>query len=156
MRWLRRVLVGLLTLVVLVTLLGAGWIVKVNIDHSRDEGAFIARLDEGLMSSRGPGPGMESVFAPVEDEFLIAEGDRACAWLRDQPYPWLSRDERFTFRAVVSRYMATNTVSEQEWNEGALEPYFRSNVVGGAWHYLCGEAWELREPHSPFNRPPDD
>jgi hypothetical protein len=152
MRWLRRVLVGVLALVVLVTLLSAGWVVKVKLENSRDEGAFIHDLDRSARGNECMGCKITWLFRPVDDDFLLAEGDRACAWLHDQPYPWASRADRFTFSGLTDRYLATNPVSATAWSAGTLRPGLRGLVVAEAWNELCGEAWELREPRNPFNR----
>jgi hypothetical protein len=155
MRWLRRLLVVVLGVVVLVTFGGAGWVVSVDVENSRDERAFIQNLDRSVRGNLCAGCPMIWKFPPVDDDFLIAEGDRACAWLHDQPYPWWSRAARFTFDRLMRRYLAANPVSKAAWSEGTLRPGHRSIVVGEAWHELCGDAWEMHEPHNPFNRPPE-
>jgi hypothetical protein len=152
MRWLRRVRVAVLGIVLLVTLSGAGWVVSVNVENSRDESAFIKNLDHSVSGNLCEGCPIIWKFPPVDDDFLIAEGDRACDWLRDQPYPWWSRAEKFTFRGLMRRYLAANPVSRASWSDGTLHPDYRSIVVGEAWHELCGDEMQLREPHNPFNR----
>lgn len=152
-RWVRRVLVVVLGAVVLVTLVGAGWVGAVSLKNSRDESAFIQDLDHSVRGNLCEGCPMQWKFPPVDDDFLIAEGNRACAWLQSQPYPWWSRAERFTYSDLMRRYLATNPVSKAAWSEGTLRPDYRSFVVGEAWHELCGDALELHEPHNPFNRP---
>ena len=155
-RWLRQALVVALGLVVMLALLSAGWVVTVNVSYSRDEAAFIDNLDHSVRGNLCEGCRMIWKFPPVDDDFLIAEGDRACAWLKDQPYPWWRRSEKFTYSGLMHRYLTTNPVSKAEWSAGTLRPDYRSFVVGEAWHELCGEAWTLREPHNPFNRPADE
>lgn len=99
---------------------------------------------------------MRSTFAPADDDFLIAEGDRACAWLEDQPYPLWRRGERFSFDGLISRYRRENPMDDALWRGQSLRPGMRATVVGAAWRDLCGDAWALREPRNPFNRPPSD
>ena len=155
MRWLKRILLGVLSLIILVALMGAGWVMKVNLEHSRDEGAFI----EGLAyekSAACKGCQKHPTFAAVDDDFLIAEGDRACAWLGEQPYPLWRRGDQYSTGELTDRYVAEVPASDEEWSGGLLEPQDRVAVVYSAWDYLCGEAQELREPHNPFTRPPSD
>jgi hypothetical protein len=123
MRWLRRLLVVVLGVVVLVTLVGAGWVVSVDVENSRDERAFIQKLDHSVRGNLCAGCPMIWKFPPIDDDFLIAEGDRACAWLHDQPYPWWSRAERFTFDGLMRRYLAANPVSRPR---GARAPCGRT------------------------------
>ena len=87
MRWVRRGLVVVLGVVVLVTLVGAAWVGAVNLKNSRDESAFIKNLDHSVSGNLCESCPIIWKFPPVDDDFLIAEGDRACAWLQDQPYP---------------------------------------------------------------------
>jgi hypothetical protein len=144
-----------LGMVVLVTGLAAGWVASVKADNSRDEATFIRNLDHSVRGNLCAGCPMLWKLAPVDDDLLIAEGDRACDWLRDQPYPWWSRAERFTYDGLMSRYLATHPVPDATWSTGTLRPEYRSIVVGEAWHELCGDTFELHQPHNPFNRPED-
>lgn len=150
MGWTRRILIAVTAPVVLVALMGSAWVLDVKMDNPRDEVEFIRGLDGGFRTNG------HSTFAPVGDAFLIAEGDRACAWLRDQPYPWWRRGDRFSFYGLTAQYRRAHPVSKEVWSEGSLRPGHRSVVVGAAWNDLCGDAWELRQPHNPFNRPPSD
>ena len=152
---MRGALVMALGTVAVVVLVGAGWVVSVTRENPRDEAAFIQNLDHSVRGNLCEGCPELWKFPPVDDDFLIAEGDRACAWLRDQPYPWWSRAERFTYTGLLRRYLATNPVSEAAWSEGTLRPDYRSFVVGEAWRELCGDTFELHEPRNPFNRPAD-
>ena len=148
-------LVAVLGAAVLPTLLVSGWVVGVKLQHTRNEAAFIRDLDHSVRGNLCKGCPMLWKFPPVDDQFLISEGDRACAWLHDQPYPLWSRAEKFTYDGLMRRYLATNPVSKATWSEGTLRPDYRPFVVGEAWHELCGDTLRLREPHNPFNRPAD-
>jgi hypothetical protein len=141
------VLVVALVLAVLITVPVGLWLVAVQRDHPRDPAAFIYNLDHG-MTSNG-----HSTFAPVPDDFLITEGDRSCAWLRDQPYPLWRRGERFSRGGMISRYRHTYPMSKRVWRQENLRPGLRYVVVDRAWQYLCGDAYAMRKPHNPFNRP---
>lgn len=150
MQWLRvwrGALVSVLGVVLPVTILGAGWAVAVNLGNSRDEGAFIGNLDHSVRGNLCEGCPILWKFPPVDDNFLIAEGDRAFAWLQAQPYPWWSRAERFTYLGLMRRYLSRNPVSKAAWSEGTLRPDYRSLVVGEAWHELLS-AMHYRLPRN--------
>jgi hypothetical protein len=159
-KWLLRLLLLVLVPVLVVTVATAAWVVNVKYTNPRDEGAFIKRLDTGFQTARCPGKRDRctrtvSTFAPIDDDFLLAEGDRACAWLAKQPYPWWRRDTRFTSPALISRYKKEDPGPRKGWAEGRLRPELRDAVVGQAWNDLCGAEFVLREPRNPFKRPAD-
>jgi hypothetical protein len=154
MKWLRRMLFALLGTVLLVTLVGAGSVMSVKMTNARDEDAYLSRLASVRYDYK-------AAFGPVDNDDLIASGDRACAWLREQPYPWWRGGERYSLDGMIAAYKAT--MSNQEWREGTGLPrpgvvrlragagrgVLQRELVQTAWTHLCGEAWELREPLRP-------
>jgi hypothetical protein len=149
MKWLRRISIGVVLLAVLAMLAGVGLELKVKRDHPRNEAAFIQGLNTGITTDG------KSVFKPVGHAFLIAEGDRACTWLRAQPYPWWRRGQEFSFTGLMARYRHSNPAWDGA-SRGLRRPGYRSFVIGQAWNDLCGDAWDLRKPRNPFNRPQSD
>jgi hypothetical protein len=149
MKWLRRISVGVVVLTVLAMLAGAGLELKVKRDHPRDEAAFIHGLNTGYTTNG------KSVFQSIDHDFLIAEGDRACTWLRGQPYPWWRRGPEFT-SGVAPRYRRANPVWPGAQALGLRRSADRTVVVYQAWNNLCGDAWDLRRPRNPFNKPQSD
>jgi hypothetical protein len=149
MKWLRRISIGVVMLCVLAMFASAGLELKVKHDHPRDEAAFIHGLNTGITTDG------KSVFKPVDHAFLMAEGDRACAWLRAQPYPLWRRGPKFLFPGLMARYRHSNPAWDGA-SQGLDRPGYRTFIVGEAWHDLCGDAWDLRRPRNPFNRPQND
>ncbi len=153
MKWLLRLVLLVVVPTLVVAVAGAAWVFNVKYTHPRNADAFIERLDNTYpadLCQKGTKACNEPVssFAPIEDEFLIAEGDRACDWLAEQPYPWLSQDPRFALRGLVARYKKENPAARNDWTRGRLRPADRDVVVTQAWDDLCGAEWTLREPRT--------
>jgi hypothetical protein len=152
MKWLRRIALALLGTVLLVTVVGAGSVMSVKMTNSRDEDAFLRDLASCCRYDH------KAVFMPADKGDLIASGDQACAWLREQPYPWWRGGEKYSFDGMIARYK--DTMSDREWRQGTDLPrpgvvrlragagrgLLQGELVQSAWRHLCGEAWELREP----------
>jgi hypothetical protein len=155
MRWLRRLAIALLGTLLLVTLLGAGSVMSVKMTNSRDEGAFLSTLASCCRYD------YKAIFKPADKGDLIASGDQACAWLREQPYPLWRGGEQYSLGGMIAKYK--KTMSNQEWRQGTDLPrpgvvrlragagrgLMHGELVRSAWTHLCGEAWELREPLRP-------
>jgi hypothetical protein len=146
-KWLRRILVLGLVVSLLGVLAVAGLVLKVRSDHPRSETDFFHGL-------RGLSVGGRQAFEPIDHGFLLAEGDKACDWLRDQPYPLWRGDDRFRFSEMLNRYGREHPPSKEDWTQGDLDPHFRQILVVSAWVNLCGDARELRR--TPFNGPATD
>lgn len=144
--------IALLATVLLVTLVGAGSVMSVKMTNSRDEDAFLRTLASCCRYD------YKSIFQPADNGDLIASGDQACAWLREQPYPWWRSGETYALDGMIARYK--DTMSNREWRQGTDLPrqgvvrlragagrgLLQRELVQSAWTHLCGEAWQLREP----------
>ncbi len=151
----------LLLLVALPVLAGGAYVINARASNPRDEDAFIRRLGSQFVSGGCNDKTKacrtwDSTFEAVDDAFLIAEGDKACAWLEQQPYPWWRRGDEFSFEGLISRYGKENPINRSDWTQGRLRIELRRVVVARAWNDLCGAEWNLREPKNPFNKPPAD
>ncbi|WP_174527761.1 hypothetical protein [Micromonospora maritima] len=124
------------------TVLGA------HLAHPRDVDGYLAYLERyGDPGSDRPVP----VLPPAAD--LVAEGEVACDWMRDQPYALWRTDSRYHFQAVYERYEQHVAGRSPRW--GAALPGMTS-VATAAWAHLCPAEWELRQPRRrPFAPPPD-
>ncbi|MFI5834709.1 hypothetical protein ACIA5A_13635 [Micromonospora sp. NPDC051300] len=123
-------------------------VLGVHVAHPRDEDGYLAHLKQyGDRQTDQP----LRVLPPTAD--LVAEGDAACDWLREQPYALWRHDARYGELAVYERYL--DEVGDRPPTWGAALPDLRS-VTGGAWTYLCPADRELREPRrNPFAPKPD-
>ncbi|MFC8851016.1 MULTISPECIES: hypothetical protein [unclassified Micromonospora] len=145
MRKRLRVVLGLVVAAVLavpVTVVG------VHVVHPRDEDGYLAYLKRyGDPNSDAPLP----VLPPAAD--LLAEGDAACDWMREQPYALWRTEPQYHSVAVHERYLQHIAGRSPSW--GADPPEI-ALVVAGAWAHLCPADRELRQPRrSPFAPRPD-
>ncbi|MCZ7436046.1 hypothetical protein O7598_06560 [Micromonospora sp. WMMC241] len=145
MRKRLRVMVGMAVAGVLAAPVAVLW---VHVTHPRDEDGYLAYLKQyGNRQSDEP----LEVLPPTAD--LIAEGDAACDWLREQPYALWRQDPRYGELAVYRRYLDQIGDRSPRWG-GALPDL--DSVAGGAWNYLCAADRELRERRrNPFAPQPD-
>jgi hypothetical protein len=125
------------------------WLMSVKASHPRDAAGFIEHLD-GKVMSRG-----ESVLAPLDDETLIAEGDRACAWLAAQPRALWRTDTEYRIGSLIERYQETPYVGEPLEVANFSTSEVRSMTTLTAWTSLCGATLEFRKPHYIFSSPSD-
>ena len=140
----RRGLALVAVVCALVVVLAAIAVVTVaRVEHPRDERAFLRVVAHGSAhggASRG-----------VNNRFLIADGDRACDWLRGQPPALWRRGGRWSFHSLRVRY------DTREVPRSSRGPRFdRDAVAVEAWAHLCGSDYYLRETHNPFTSPHSD
>ncbi|MCW3817893.1 hypothetical protein ONA91_25925 [Micromonospora sp. DR5-3] len=123
-------------------------VLGVHVTHPRDEDEYLAHLKQyGDLQSDRP----LEVLPPTAD--LIAEGDAACDWLREQPYALWRHDPDYRESAVFARYLRNLGDRSPKWGD-ALPGL--GSVAGAAWGYLCPADWELRQPRRhPFTPKPD-
>ncbi|MEU1840297.1 hypothetical protein [Micromonospora chersina] len=113
-------------------------VLGVHVTHRRDEDRYLAYLTQyGDRQSDEP----LQVLPPTAD--LIAEGDLACDWLREQPYALWRHDPQYRELAIYQRYLEQVGDRSPKW--GNTLPDLRS-VTGAAWNYLCPADRELRQP----------
>ncbi|MEV5823818.1 hypothetical protein AB0L22_32175 [Micromonospora haikouensis] len=145
MRKRTRVVLGLVTAAALAAPVA---VAGVHLTHRRDEDGYLAYLKEyGDPHSDAPVP----VLPPAAD--LLAEGDAACDWMREQPYALWRTEPRYHFVAVHERYLQRVAGHPPRWGTGLPDI---NMVVAGAWAYLCPADWELRQPRRrPFAPKPD-
>ncbi|MFI0795801.1 hypothetical protein ACH4OY_24425 [Micromonospora rubida] len=137
-----------LVLAVLGVLAGPVAVLGVHALHPRDEDGYLAYLKQyGDPHSYDPVP----VLPPAGD--LIAEGDAACSWMREQPYALWRADSQYHFQAVFGRYLRHAADRPLSWG-GAIPK--QEQVTAAAWAYLCPADWELREPRRRPFAPPSD
>ncbi|MEU7574244.1 hypothetical protein [Micromonospora sp. NPDC049240] len=123
-------------------------VLGVHVTHPRDEDGYLAYLRQyGDRQSDEPLP----TLPPTAD--LIAEGDAACGWLREQPYALWRHDRRYRELVVHQRYLDHLGDRAPRW--GSALPDLAS-VAGAAWSHLCAADRELRQPRrNPFAPRPD-
>lgn len=143
MRKRLRIVLGLAVAGVLaapVTLLG------VHVTHPRDEDSYLAYLKQyGGMESR-PLP----VLPPTAD--LLAEGDAACDWMREQPYALWRTGPEFRHLPLHQRYLRHVGDRSPSWGSHPRV----GTVTAAAWEHLCPAEWELRQSRrNPFAPKPD-
>ncbi|WFE38087.1 hypothetical protein [Micromonospora sp. WMMD998] len=113
-------------------------VLGVHVTHPRDEDGYLAYLRQyGNRQSDEP----LRVLPPTAD--LIAEGDAACDWLREQPYALWRHDRRYREMVVYQRYLTQVGDRPPRWGNELPD---QDSVTGGAWHHLCPADWELRQP----------
>ncbi len=111
--------------------------------HFRDVAAFqtyVVTYVDGWGSSLDPGgPARDLAWVKAHPDIVLAEGDRACVWLADQPAaPAVDPTGESAFDTVFGRYLSTTKGTSLT----KLSPQGRSTVVAGAWEYLCHNARE--------------
>jgi hypothetical protein len=154
MRWKTAAIVAASSVTALVLVL-AGTVIVVHVKHPRDESAYFEYL---RLYGRGEQTGTTATDftdAPIElpaIPALLAEGDRACAWLSHQSFALWRTDPSHRVDAMYERYVASRHDATQPW-EGDPQ---RDSVVAAAWQYLCPATRELHKPHYAFSSPPSD
>jgi hypothetical protein len=130
---------------VIVVLFVAGTMVALWIKYPRDERAFLHHVHRSVWDEGW-------VFDGADDAFLLAEGEKACTWLQDQPFAWWRRGAEWSNQARITQYLDQTAVDGDEWSfsGGDLQDK-RAVVAAQAWLRLCGASMELREPHNPFS-----
>ena len=74
---------------------------------------------------------------------LIAEGDRACAWLSDQA----SRKSTGTLVGTY-REFSRAVAPHSDWRFGNGYLSFRADVARGGWFYLCPDVLQRQIPNA--------
>jgi hypothetical protein len=148
-RWPWVVVGAVLVVFLLVPVAAVG---LVYATHPRDERAYINNLHQFTK-----GPAWDQIWQKG-DAFVIAEGDRACGWLSEQPYAGLRHDAQFQDGYMARRWW--------RFEKGSADPlWFAENGGSGApiwwlatraWNYLCPASWYLHKPHYPFGDPYSD
>jgi hypothetical protein len=138
----------LAALVLLATLLVAGAAaaaapeVARSWEHRRDAAAYhsyVTTYVGGWWSSRDPhGSERDEAWVADHPDEVMAAGDRACAWLDDQPSASdVDAAGEHTVAALTRRYLASDGAAEP-----GLSAMGNQTLVAGAWSYLC---WSTRE-----------
>lgn len=159
MVWAVRGLIAAVVLVLVCAAATAGWVYAAHLGHPRDEAAFVAAAHQGPSSARcGNAKRCPTTvpLAAVDDDVLLAEGERACEWLADQPYPWWRRGREWGRPGLIERYRADHPATDPVWHRGLIRPSHRVTVIAAAWLHLCGADLVLRLPRNPFNKPASD
>jgi len=116
----------------------------------RDVAAFLTYTDTyigGYYDSSAPEASIQDRrWAAANSRVVLAEGERACAWLAAAPEARAAADNRF--QAVLSRYLETPQPEDVR-----LSATGRSVVTVGAWEYLCRRD---RERHTSPDPAADD
>ncbi len=116
--------------------LGWGPGVAYQLRYPRDEAAYreyVAAHIDGWASSSDPGgPARDRAWAAENPDLVLAEGDKACAWLsRRLDAPDVDPTRRFEFEAVYQDYL--RSVSDTR----PVAMMSQGTIVAGAWAYLC-------------------
>lgn len=106
-------------------------VLGVHMTHPRDEGSYLA-----YVRAFGDYDG-HRVGAHVASGALLAAGERACAWIRQQPPALWRGDQRYRTYWLRARYESQRPRSERGLPRA---------VVPGAWTYLCPATLELIQP----------
>ncbi|MFI6133142.1 hypothetical protein [Micromonospora sp. NPDC051141] len=123
-------------------------VLGVHVTYPRDEDGYLALLRQ--YGDRQSGEPLRTL-PPTAD--LIAEGDAACEWLREQPYALWRHDRRYREMVVYQHYL--DQVGDRPPRWGSALPDLAS-VAGAAWSHLCAADRELRQPRrNPFAPKPD-
>ena len=123
-------------------------VLGVHVTHPRDESGYVAYLKQ-YGDPQGDRP--VAVLPPTAD--LLAEGDAACDWMREQPYALWRTDSQYRLLAVHERYKQHVADRSPRWGTDLPE---MGPVTTAAWEYLCPAEWELRQPRrDPFAPKPD-
>jgi len=74
-------------------------------------------------------------WAARHPEVMLAEGDRACDWLAEEPDPprFGADESRYDSHAMTTRYLKTADMDERIRHTNLGQRY----VVAGAWSFLC-------------------
>jgi hypothetical protein len=116
-------------LAVAVVLAGPVVVFGVHVTHPRDEDGYLAYLARyGDPDTAGPVPALP----PTAD--LIAEGDAACDWLREQPFALWRTNPECRYPALYGRYRRHDAGRVPRWGTA---PPGTGNATTAAWHYLC-------------------
>jgi dienelactone hydrolase len=126
-----------LSLSVLVLIVGVGTAVASVLSRDRHPGAYqrhVQKYVDGWSSSADPtGPKRDKRWVLAHPEEVLAEGDRACAWLARRPdAPDIDPTGNSMF-GVLSRRFAR---AEHRRNT-SVSFYGHSTMTAGAWSYLC-------------------
>jgi hypothetical protein len=144
------VVIGALSMAAIVGLALGAFILNVKSSHPRDEATFIERIDTWY------GERMRDRFAALDDDLLIAEGDRACDWLDAQPKALWHTDPERGFYAMLDKYLATTDQHDTTLAVGSISSQdMRRHVANMAWAYLCGASWEFHRPYHVLGGPGD-
>ncbi|MFF4892932.1 hypothetical protein [Micromonospora chersina] len=145
---MRKRLWGMLGLAVAGVLAVPVTVLGVHVTHPRDEDGYLAYLKQyGDRQSDEP----LQVLPPTAD--LIAEGDVACDWLREQPYALWRHDPQYRELAIYQRYLEQVGDRSPKWGNALPD---LGSVTGAAWNNLCPADRELRQPRRhPFAPKPD-
>lgn len=128
---------GTVIAVALSPLLGAGLLVGgVYVTHPRDEDRFLSDVRDFAQESG------EAETLPAREE-LLAQGDRACAWLRAQPLAFWHSGPRFRHITVWNRYTDEHLTPGTAANEASLLVW----VGDPAWRDLCPASLTFHTSH---------
>jgi hypothetical protein len=134
--------------VILVALALVAIVVGEHATHPRDEDAYIAYLHGDYDADAGQT--QEAVGELPPTTALVAEGDRACNWLGDQPTALWRTSNDYRFPALMARYRHAVRGSELTWGDAPPDHY---TVATAAWAHLCPATWQLHKPHYVFSDP---
>jgi hypothetical protein len=112
--------------------------------HPRNEGRFIAQLNNTDFPHV-----WNSFLADHDNAFFLKEGDRACAWLRQQPIAFVRTSSKYQLGNVMDRYLA-QTKQDVDWDMGSTDFAARRVVAVSAWNNLCEGTLLLHQPYTPW------
>ena len=106
----------------------------------RDEQTFLAYVSHtgDDMATAGGADGsshdVDYTWAAEHPTRMLAEGDRACEWLSQQPdVPDVAPDRSYEAHTLMARYVDTAHMRRRVEQSHLGQTY----VVAGAWAYLC-------------------
>lgn len=126
----RRLVVSL-GVTVLVAGISVGPSVADRLIHPRDEDGF---ADYVVTHMLHPGTQQDKDWATDHPDDILAEGDRACAWLsRRESAPDIDPSGATSVYSLVHAYLDDARADSAL----SLTRHGHANVVYGAWAYLC-------------------
>jgi hypothetical protein len=142
-----RKLAGFAVVLVVAPLVVSGlYIGGVELTHRRDEAGYLRYLTKNANRDTGAPP----VALPAR-AVLMAEGQRACDWLADQPHALWHTGDRYKPQVLMNRYVDQAIARAAPWPGPPDAPL----VADAAWLHLCPASVELHRPLPGFRGPSD-
>ncbi len=133
---------------VLLALVGVGIAVGAVPTGRQDRDVPAFQRDALLSQQTSDAQVADGALLRAHPDLVLAEGDRACAWLVGQPTaPDVDPSGRSAVRATTTRYLAASPGGPLD----AVTPLTREVVVLSAWNHLCHD--ERTRALSPARRP---
>lgn len=133
---------GALLPAVVVAIIGVGVALVLGTSgdrHAGDYQRYVRQYVGGWSSSADPGgPQRDKVWVLSHPDQVLAEGDRACAWLLLRPD---ASDIDPTGRSTVDALAGLFVQAEHARNP-RLSTFGHATITAGAWAYLCSSVRE--------------